>query len=146
MGIPELVQDGTSGLLFTGRGDAIVVALGRSRSGRRSASGWPNARRGGARLERVETVGGALDTREERRGGRVSVISEQFEIGACAERLDSTLAQWLDHGRLPRQKLTSASAASPGRERAASGCCTNRHRGRKARTCETLSRTTVRVP
>ena len=71
MGIPELVQDGTSGLLFTpGRPDALAEAID-SLAARREQ--WP-------------AMG---------ESGRARV-SEQFEIGACADRLETTLAQWLD--------------------------------------------------
>ena len=77
MGIPELVQDGTSGLLFTpGRPDAIAEAITSLAAGRER---WPE-------------MGDA---------GRARVV-EQFEIGACAERLDATLAQWLEHGTVVR--------------------------------------------
>ena len=73
MGIPELVQDGTSGLLFTpGRPDALAEAIISLAAGR---EGWT----------------------EMGEAGRARV-AEQFEVGACAERLDATLAQWLDHG------------------------------------------------
>ncbi len=75
MGIPELVQDGTSGLLFTpGRPDALAEAIEAL----------------AARRERWAAMG---------ESGRARV-SEQFEIGACADRLESTLAQWLD-GQTP---------------------------------------------
>jgi glycosyltransferase involved in cell wall biosynthesis len=73
MGIPELVQDGTSGLMFTpGRPDSLAEAITSLAAGR----------------ERWTEMGEA---------GRARV-AEQFEVGACAERLDATLAQWLDHG------------------------------------------------
>lgn len=73
MGIPELVLDGTSGLLFTpGRPDALAQAITSLAAGR----------------ERWAEMGEA---------GRARV-AEQFEIGACAEQLDATLAHWLDHG------------------------------------------------
>ena len=70
MGIPELVQDGTSGLLFhPGRA---------GRAGRRDQAL-------AAQRERWAAMGEA---------GRARV-REQFEIGACADRLESTLAQWM---------------------------------------------------
>jgi glycosyltransferase involved in cell wall biosynthesis len=73
MGIPELVQDGTSGFLFApGRPDALAEAITALAAGR----------------ERWAEMGEA---------GRARV-AEQFEIGACAERLDATLGQWLDRG------------------------------------------------
>jgi glycosyltransferase involved in cell wall biosynthesis len=73
MGIPELVQDGTSGLLFTpGRPDALAEAITSI----------------AARREQWAEMGDA---------GRARV-AEQFEIGACAAWLDATLARWLDHG------------------------------------------------
>lgn len=73
MGIPELVREGTSGLLFTpGRPDALAEAITSLAAGR----------------ERWREMGDA---------GRARV-AEQFEIGACAERLDAIFAQWLDHG------------------------------------------------
>ena len=62
MGIPELVQEGTSGLLVApGRADALAEAI----------ATWPPA-------ERWPAMGEA---------GRVRV-AEQFEIGACAGQLD----------------------------------------------------------
>ena len=71
MGIPELVQDGTSGLLVTpGAPDALAEAIDAL----------------AARREQWPAMGEA---------GRARV-SEQFEIGACADRLEVTLAQWLD--------------------------------------------------
>ena len=71
MGIPELVQDGTSGLLFTpGRPDALADAIDALC----------------AQRERWTAMG---------ESGRARV-SEQFEIGACADRLETALAQWLD--------------------------------------------------
>jgi glycosyltransferase involved in cell wall biosynthesis len=74
MGIPELVQDGTSGLLFApGRADALaesIMALA-------------------AQRERWAAMGEA---------GRARV-SEQFEIGACVDTLEATLHEWLDHPR-----------------------------------------------
>ncbi len=79
MGIPELVQDGTSGLLFTpGRPDALAEAITSLAAGR----------------ERWAEMGEA---------GRARV-GEQFEIGACADQLDATLAQWLDHWRRPPRR------------------------------------------
>ena len=75
MGIPELVQDGTSGLLFTpGREDALAEAIEAL----------------AAQRERWAAMG---------ESGRARV-AEQFEIGACADRLESTLTQWLD-GQTP---------------------------------------------
>jgi len=73
MGIPELVQDGTSGLLVTpGRSDSLAEAITDL----------------AAQRERWPAMGEA---------GRVRV-TEQFEIGACADQLEITLGEWLDPG------------------------------------------------
>jgi glycosyltransferase involved in cell wall biosynthesis len=70
MGIPELVEDGLSGVLVTpGRPDALAAAIGALAAQR---DRWP-------------AMGEA---------GRARV-AEQFEIAECARRLDATLAQWL---------------------------------------------------
>jgi glycosyltransferase involved in cell wall biosynthesis len=76
MGIPELVQDGTSGLLFApGRADALA----------KSIEGLA------AQRERWAAMGEA---------GRTQV-SQQFQIGDCADALEATLKEWLDRPRQP---------------------------------------------
>jgi glycosyltransferase involved in cell wall biosynthesis len=71
MGIPELVQDGTSGLLVTpGSADALADAIASL----------------AAQRARWSAMGEA---------GRIRV-TEQFEIGACAARLEATLADLLN--------------------------------------------------
>jgi glycosyltransferase involved in cell wall biosynthesis len=71
MGIPELVQEGASGLLVTpGRPDELANAI-RTLADQR---------------ERWQAMGEA---------GRARV-AEHFEIGACARRLDTILVEWLD--------------------------------------------------
>jgi glycosyltransferase involved in cell wall biosynthesis len=71
MGIPELVEDGVSGLLVTpGRSDALAEAIATL----------------AARSDQWPAMGQA---------GRARV-SEQFEIAACARYLDSILTRSLD--------------------------------------------------
>lgn len=77
MGIPELVQEGTSGLLFApGRADALAEAIEAL----------------AAQRERWAAMGEA---------GRARVL-EQFEIDDCAETLEATLKEWLDRHRHTR--------------------------------------------
>jgi glycosyltransferase involved in cell wall biosynthesis len=71
MGIPELVEDGMSGLLFApGRADALAKSIEAL----------------AAQRERWQTMGEA---------GRARVCA-QFEIGSCADTLEAALNQWLD--------------------------------------------------
>ena len=70
MGIPELVEEGVSGLLVTpGRSDALADAIADL----------------AAHRDRWAAMGEA---------GRARV-SEEFEIAACARQLDATLIRWL---------------------------------------------------
>jgi colanic acid/amylovoran biosynthesis glycosyltransferase len=76
MGIPELVEDGVSGLLVTpGRPDALAEAIAALAAQRRR---WP----------------------EMGKAGRARVCA-QFEIMTCVRELDATITRWLGTAPVP---------------------------------------------